>query len=117
MAGIVDLAAFYDYGQEPCGDGLPRLMEGPPAARPERYAAASPSERLPIGVPHVLLWGSLDRVVPRHLFADYEAAAKIAGDRVESITINGIGHHEFGSPSGPAYDALVAAIRRLLGPA
>jgi len=114
MAGIADLAAFYEYGQGPCGDGLPRLMGGPPASHPDRYAAASPFERLPLGVPHVLLWGALDRIVPRDLFAAYEAAARQAGDRVESITIDGVGHHEFGSPSGPAYEALVSAINRLL---
>jgi len=114
LAGIVDLQAFYEYGQDPCGDGLPRLMGGPAAAFPDRYAAASPAARLPIGVRHALLWGAQDRIVPRELFLDYERAARQAGDRVESITIDGIGHHEFGAPASAAYPVIVSAIRRLL---
>ncbi|RPJ79915.1 MAG: alpha/beta hydrolase [Acidobacteria bacterium] len=116
MAGIADLEAFYEYGQDPCGDGLPRLMGGPRADHPERYAAGSPAELLPLGTPQLLLWGALDRIVPRELFGRYEAAARKAGDLVESVTIEGIGHHEFGSPSSAAYPAIVSAIRRLLLP-
>jgi acetyl esterase/lipase len=114
MAGIVDLEAFYTYGQGPCGDREQRLMGGPPGAQPERYALASPRRRLPLGVPQRLLWGALDEIVPGPLFGNYERAAREAGDRVESLTIDGIGHHEFGSPHSAAYPAIVSAIRELL---
>jgi acetyl esterase/lipase len=114
LAGIADLRAFYEYGQGPCGNRQERLMGGPPEAHPERYAVASPSERLPLGVPQVLLWGALDRVVPQELFEAYESAAREAGDRVESITVEGAAHHEFGAPRGRAYQAIVSGIRRLL---
>ena len=114
LAGIPDLDAFYEYGQDPCGDGLPRLMGGSPRLHPERYAEASPSERLPLGVPQVLLWGANDQIVPRHVFESYERAARQAGDRVESVEIGGIGHHEFGAPNSPAYPHIVSAIRRLI---
>jgi len=114
MAGIVDLNAFYEYGRDPCGDRERRLMGGSPAQQPQRYALASPRERLPLRVPQQLLWGALDRIVPGRLFKDYEEAARRAGDRVESVTVEGVGHHEFGAPQGPAYHAIVEAIRRLL---
>jgi len=116
MAGIVDLKAFYEYGRDPCGDREQRLMGGSPAEQPKRYALASPRERLPLGVPQQLLWGALDRIVPARLFEDYERAARRAGDRVESVTIEEIGHHEFGAPGSAAYPAIVTAIRRLLEP-
>ena len=115
MAGIVDLRAFYEYGRDPCGDREQRLMGGSPAGQPERYALASPRERLPLGVPQQLLWGAMDRIVPGRLFKDYEQAARRAGDRVESVTIEGIGHHEFGSPESAAYREIVKAIGALLG--
>ena len=115
LAGIVDLKAFYEYGQDPCGDREQRLMGGSPADQPARYRLASPAARLPLGVPQLLLWGALDRIVPAHLFKGYEEAAGRAGDRVESATIDGIGHHEFGSPESAAYPAIVGAIHKLLG--
>ena len=114
MAGIIDLEAFYEYGQDPCGDREQRLMGGAPREQPERYALASPRRRLPLGVPQHLLWGALDRIVPGRLFEEYEAAARKAGDRVESVTVEGIGHHEFGSPDSAAYAAIVKAIQALL---
>jgi acetyl esterase/lipase len=113
MAGIVDMRAFADYGRQPCGERHIRVMGGTPSQQPARYAAVSPAELLPLGVPQVLIWGAEDSVVPELLFRDYERRAG-AQDRVEVVTLAGEAHHDLCEPAGPGWAKVVAAIRKLL---
>ena len=110
MAGIVDMRAFADYGRQPCGEHHIRVMGGMPEQHPERYAAVSPAELLPLGIPQVLVWGAEDKVVPESLFEDYERRA-----RAQVITLPGESHHDLCVPAGAGWDKIVDAIRRLLG--
>jgi acetyl esterase/lipase len=113
MAGIVDMRAFAEYGRRPCGERHIRVMGGTPDRQPARYAAVSPAELLPLGVPQVLIWGAEDTVVPEMLFRDYERRAA-AQDHVEVITLAGEGHHDLCDPGGPGWAKIVDAIRKLL---
>lgn len=113
MAGIVDMRAFAEYGRRPCGERHIRVMGGTPDQQPARYAAVSPAELLPLGVPQVLIWGAEDTVVPEMLFRDYERRAA-AQDHVEVITLAGEGHHDLCDPGGPGWAKIVDAIRKLL---
>ena len=113
LAGIVDMRAFAEYGRQPCGERHIRVMGGTPDRQPARYAAVSPIEILPLGVPQVLIWGAEDTVVPEMLFRDYERRAG-AQDHVEIITLAGEAHHDLCEPGGPGWSKTTAAIRKLL---
>ena len=115
MAGIVDMRAFAEYGRQPCGERHIRVMGGMPDRWPARYAAVSPSELLPLGVPQTLVWGSDDGVAPESLFGDYEKRARSGPDPVEVIVLKGKGHHDLCVPEGAGWSQIVAALRRLLG--
>ena len=56
------------------------LLGGSPEQVPERYAAASPAQLLPLGVPILLVHGARDDTVPVSLSRDFQRAAIAAGD-------------------------------------
>jgi acetyl esterase/lipase len=114
IGGIPDLAAFA-ASPSSCEDRVMHVMGGSPSEVPERYARVSPSERLPLQVPQVMIWGELDAVAPFRIFAPYEAKALAAGDTITSRVIPGAGHHELMSPQLEAYRALVEHLTRFLG--
>jgi acetyl esterase/lipase len=110
LAGIVDMRAFAEYGKQPCGERHIRVMGGMPGSQPARYAAVSPAELLPLGVPQVLIWGGDDMVVPDSLFRGYERRS-----HAEVITLAGAGHHDLCDPGGGGWARIVSAVRKLLG--
>jgi acetyl esterase/lipase len=114
LAGIADLRVYTGRGPQGCAEGGLRVMGGTAAQQPARYAAASPAELLPLGTSQVLVWAEEDTIVPERLFEDYEANARKAGDPVEIIRVQQIGHHELCSPDAPGWGKIVGALRRLL---
>jgi acetyl esterase/lipase len=62
-----------------------RFLGGTPAAAPGRYAAASPAELLPLGVPLLLTHGGRDEIVPPVMSERFAATARAAGDEVELV--------------------------------
>ena len=79
------------------------LMGGPPDRVPERYAAASPIERLPLGVPTLLVHGGRDDTVPVALSRDLHAAAVAAGDDCDLVVHERAGHFEHIDPATAAW--------------
>jgi len=79
------------------------LMGWPPDRVPERYAAASPRERLPLGVPTLLVHGGHDDTVPVELSRDLYAAAVAAGDDCELVVHERDGHFEHIDPATAAW--------------
>jgi acetyl esterase/lipase len=114
MAGIVDMRAFVDYGRQPCGERHIRVMGGLPDRWPARYAAVSPAELLPLGIPQVLIWGADDTVVPESLFHDYENRVRAGGENVRIVTLPGEGHHDLCDPGAPGWARITGALRGLL---
>lgn len=112
-------------GQAPAADlkqvhalGLSRgvaleFLGGTPAQYPERYAAASPRELLPLGVPQLIVQGQADDTVPASLVRDYVAAAKAAGDPVDYLEFPGFGHFEHIDRNSPAWKAVPDWLERL----
>jgi acetyl esterase/lipase len=97
------------------GPGAVRgLLGGHPDTVPERYAVASPVERLPMGVPQVVIHGDRDRLVPIELSRDYVAAARAAGDPAELVELAGTGHFEALDPATACWRAAVERLPRLL---
>jgi pimeloyl-ACP methyl ester carboxylesterase len=78
---------------------------------PERYAAASPAERLPLGVPALLTHGGRDDIVPPVMSERFAAAARAAGDEVELVNLPGEDHFGHLDPTNPLWNAVSAWIR------
>ncbi len=114
IGGVPDMRAFATGPGDPCGGRQVRVLGGLPAEHPERYGLVSPAERLPLGVPQVLIWGERDTVAAHVLFTAYEDRAKSAGDPVTSVTVPGAGHHDLMAPGSAGYGVLVEQLRRLL---
>ncbi|MDQ3555352.1 MAG: alpha/beta hydrolase, partial [Gemmatimonadota bacterium] len=72
LAGITDLRE-YAAGIGSCNAAVAPLLGGTPDEVPERYAQVSPAELLPLGVPHRLLHGTADAIVPVEQSRDFAA--------------------------------------------
>lgn len=112
LAAVPDLRLGWALG---LGDGvIEDLLGGGPDQVPERYAAASPSELVPIGVPQILIHGIDDEVVPLELSQSYAAAALAEGDAVSEFWLEGIGHFEPISPWTSAWQVVHDAVHAAL---
>ena len=113
LAGIMNLAAYLNIN--PCGEFVDDFMGGTPAEVPERYALASPSELLPIGLDTTLVQGTLDDIVPPELAEHYRDDAKAAGDHhVKLKKIHDANHFDVITPTSPAWPKVQKAILKAL---
>ena len=107
QAGALDLDELWRLGTS---DGVVgELLGGGPAEVPERYDAASPARRLPVGVPTLLVHGELDEDVPVHISREFAAAA---GDACELVVIDDEGHYEHLEPGSRSWGAVLAWLSR-----
>jgi acetyl esterase/lipase len=109
LAPVTDLVAAAHDG---VGWGSVTEFLGDPDKQPRRYGEASPSERLPIGVPQLLVHGRQDRHVPIVLARAYARMARKAGDDVELIEIPDADHFRLIDPGDTAWATLLSAISR-----
>lgn len=111
QAAVSDLARASRLGLS--GGAADELMGGPPERVPERYAAGSPSERLPLGVPALLVHGGRDDTVPVELSREMHAAAVAAGDTCELAVLERDGHFEHIDPATAAWGTVIRWIAAL----
>jgi acetyl esterase/lipase len=122
VRGIVNLAGRIDMTEgireyEATCEGEPvvtNLLGGTPEQVPQRYADTSANKHVPLGVPQALIWGVHEEYVPARFAEGYMHAARKAGDRVQMITVAGVGHFETASPFSTAWPAVRKTIRDLL---
>jgi acetyl esterase/lipase len=119
VRGVVGLAAIVDLreyaaGAGSCNQSVVPLLGGTPDAVPARYAATSPMELAPIGVPVRLVIGAADAIVPPASNERFAAHARVKGDDVDIATIDGAGHFDVVMPDGEASARVVREIRALL---
>ena len=109
LAGVCDLrmAAELDLSSDVVQEFI-----GSRDDHPERYAAASPAELLPLGIPQFLLHGTLDENVPYEMSRRYAETARALGDAVELISFPGIGHFEFIDPTSVVWPRLLETALR-----
>ena len=101
QAGVVDLAEAARLGLSL--GVVDELLAGAPAEAPDRYALASPAALLPLGIPQLLVHGSRDEIVPAAMSRSYAEAARAAGDRVDLVLHEQLGHFEHLDPRSPAW--------------
>jgi dipeptidyl aminopeptidase/acylaminoacyl peptidase len=110
QAGVVDLreAARLRLSR----GAVPSLLGGSPGKLPRRYDLASPIERLPIGVPQLLVHGDADDSVPVEISRRYAGRAAAAGDPCELVELPGCGHFEHLDPTSHAWGVVTDWIER-----
>ena len=109
QAGVLDLERAWAWRLS--GGVAAQLVGGTPEEVPDRYAAASPAARLPLGVPALLTHGGRDDIVPPAMSEEFHAAARAAGDEGELVLLpdeDPIGHI---GPANPLGQAVVEWIR------
>lgn len=108
LAGVVDLRAAWELQ---LGAGVTgELLGGSPAEVPQRYRAASPAELLPPTVPHLLIHGGADEIVPISLSEDY---VKTAGDAATLLAMPEAGHFELIDPASDIWPEVADAVTAL----
>ena len=100
------LAPFVGIDRQVCGRPvIVPLMGGTPAAKPAEYKIASPADHLPLGVRQLLVFGALGPMMQ-----PYAAAARAAGDPVETLAPPKANHFDIVTPGTANGDAVVEFI-------
>jgi acetyl esterase/lipase len=108
QAAVSDLAAVARLGLS--NGAVEELLGGSPEQVPDRYAAASPAQRLPLRVPLLLVHGERDDTVPVAISRDFHRAAVAAGDVCDLVVAPHDGHFEHIDPASGAW----ATVKRWL---
>jgi acetyl esterase/lipase len=111
LAPAADLANLHETGV--CENVVDKLMGGSPTEFPDRYALGSPIERVPIGVPQLLVVGTYDdnwTPVGRRYFA----AAEATNDQARLIEATQSGHFEMIDPDSSTWPLVLDAALELL---
>jgi acetyl esterase/lipase len=118
IRGVIALAGVENLNlpnlKEICDGAVLKLMGGPPAEVPERYAQGSPQKLLPIGVPQILIQGAKDPIVHVEYVREYSRAAEKSGDKVDLVILHEAGHFEVVMPSTFAWPEVQEAIEALI---
>jgi acetyl esterase/lipase len=91
QAGILDLRLAVRLAPS---DEPTRALLGPPERNAAVYDLASPRERLPLGIPQLVLHGERDTTAARAISESYAEAAHAAGDPCELRILPRTGHFE-----------------------
>jgi len=106
IAGCVSQAGVLDLGLAAAlmpSSTPTRALLGDPVKNYERYVLASPRERLPLGIPQLVLHGDRDDTVSMRIATSYAAAARSAGDPCELLVLTQTGHFEHIDPGTEAW--------------
>ena len=110
LAPLADIRSAYGVGM--CGEALRSVMGGSPDAVPAHYRNGSPSEMLPLKLPHVHIVGEEDRGILENTRPFVERAQEL-GDEARLITLPGAGHFEVVSVTSSAWIHVMEAAMRL----
>lgn len=104
QAGVNNLQTAYQRGLS--NNAVVELLGGTPNEVPDRYAAADPSQLLPLGLPQVLVHSPADDLVPLALSEDYARAAAAAGDPAHFRQLTG-DHFTLIDPTTPDWAVIL----------
>lgn len=110
IAGVLALAPAGDFlemhAKNGCGGVMEQLMGGSPASVADRYAAASPGQLLPTGVPQILIIGGRD-VSFRSFGRSFAELARQKGEtKLRAIEVPEAGHFDVIAPVTPAWSVV-----------
>src|SRR5579884_2310215 len=111
LAGVVDLKRAYQLNLS--NGVVADLLGGSPDSTPERYAAASPVELLPLHSPQRLIHGTADSIVPFEISQHYVDVARIRGDDAQLLSLEGTGHFELIDPRSEEFHTVQTTVLRL----
>jgi acetyl esterase/lipase len=112
LGGLPDLEATAASPDNGCGTEVVARLVG--SDRPEPYADTSVPRLLPLGVPHDLVNGREDRIIPFRMAIDYVRKARAAGDAVALHRVENTGHVELVAPESAAWAETKRLIRAAL---
>lgn len=117
LAGLPDLREHTKAYEQACdGPVIHQMLGGDPAIVKANGIAASPVERLPLGVKQTIILGDQEDFVPRPIAQAYIAKAKAAGDDAKLVIIPAAGHFEIAASTTKAWPKVREAILALLKP-
>jgi acetyl esterase/lipase len=106
QAGVVDLCEAARLGLS--SGAAEQFLGGSADELADRYGIASPTERLPLGVPLLLVHGDADDVVPIDIARRYALRAAEAGDPCALVELVEAGHMEHLDPGSEAWSNVTA---------
>jgi acetyl esterase/lipase len=116
LAGVVSQAGVHDLREADrlgLGEGATAdFMGGHADEVADAYADASPIERVPLGVPALLVHGDADERVPASMSSSYADAARAADDEVDLALRPGEDHFVHIDVGGGAWADVVGWLRR-----
>jgi acetyl esterase/lipase len=117
ITGVLALAPAGDFVEMHatggCGGVMERLMGGSPASVADRYAAASPGQLLPNGVPQVVIIGGRDTLFATPGRSLVELARKKSETRLRGVEIPDAGHFDVIAPTTSAWKVVVRELAQL----
>ena len=106
LGGLPDLEAAAASPDNGCGTEVVAQLVGLPLPEhPDIYADTSIPRLLPLGVPHDLVNGDQDAIIPRRLATGYFDQSHRAGDTVSLRFVPATGHVELITPESAAWAA------------
>ena len=114
LAGVLDLRRAWELHLS--HDAASEFLGGPPSAVPDHYREASPAERAIPQATQKLIHGTADDSVPYEISQNYATKKKAAGEHVELITLNGVGHFEIVDPGSSVWKQVEKAFISLTQP-
>lgn len=111
LAPAPDLEGLHASGV--CENVIDKLMGGSPAQHPDRYAAVSAMQLVPIGVPQVLIIGALDRTWGPPGRAYYARAIAAGDSTVRMVEAPESGHFDIIAPTTNSWRLVIDAIQSL----
>jgi acetyl esterase/lipase len=110
LAGVLDLQRAWELHLS--DDAASAFLGGSPSQVPEHYREASPAEQ-PIPATQKLIHGTADDSVPYEISRRYAERKKKAGEKVELITLEKIGHFEIVDPQSDVWSRVQDAFMAL----
>ena len=114
QAPVVSLAQAHAADLSDEGNAVARLLGGGPSEVPSAYGACDPAERLPTGVPTLIVSGSDDRAVPSELITAHADRATAAGDPIERLVLADCDHFGLIDPGHGTWPQQMAALEALI---
>jgi acetyl esterase/lipase len=101
LAGVLDLHRAWELHLS--NDAASEFLGGSPEQVPEHYREASPAERSIPQATQKIVHGTADTAVPYEIGKGYVDTKKKAGEKVELVTLDKIGHFEIVDPGSAVW--------------